>query len=142
LKHSNYEPSYRGNLENHNTADFHRYPAARGDSPPASSPTSRLVGRVSITATVTVFKFNETGPVTSYTERLARKLGFVGTVRGRLPVGYPYRAAAIRSVTAVTDWFTANLQTLLVGRWWQVVPRPEKSYLLLRAYESAIKLSS
>jgi hypothetical protein len=45
------------------------------------------LAKVHKTATVAVFKFNENGPVNRPTDQLAEKLGFVGTVRGRLPVG-------------------------------------------------------
>jgi hypothetical protein len=42
-------------------------------------------------------------------DRLAEKLGFVGTVRGRLLVSFSNRAGSVRPVTVVTDRFTAVL---------------------------------
>jgi hypothetical protein len=61
------------------------------------------------TATIAVFKFIKTGPVNRPYRAVAEELGFVGTVRGRLPVGFSNRAGSFRPVTAVTDRFTAVL---------------------------------
>jgi hypothetical protein len=60
--------------------------------------------RVLKTATVAVFKTGKIGPV--YRVGPFSRFGFI-----EKPVGYPYRAVAVRSVTAVTDRFTANLRT-------------------------------
>jgi hypothetical protein len=67
-------------------------------------------------ATLVVFKTDKTGPVyrgfraVYHVGRFSR-FGFI-----EKPVGYPYRAAAVRSVTAVTDRFTAKLRTLSMGQ--------------------------
>jgi hypothetical protein len=58
--------------------------------------------RVSKTATVAVFKTDKTGPVYRYFRAVYRKGWFSRVGFIEKPVGYPYRAASVRPVTAVT----------------------------------------
>jgi hypothetical protein len=68
----------------------------------SSAQPARDAGRVSKTATVAVFKTDKTGPVYRCFRAVYRKSWFSRVGFIEKPVGYPYRAASVRPVTAVT----------------------------------------
>jgi hypothetical protein len=71
------------------------------------TPHHTLRSRVSKTATVEVFKTDKTGLVYRCFRAVYRKGSFSRVGFIEKPVGYPYRAASVRPVTAVT-WPVTN----------------------------------